>query len=197
MKNFIRIAALCFMVVPSVVNAQDYKKGSDAFISGDYAAAFSEFKPLAEQGNAFAQFGLGYMYDTGQGVPQDHTEAVKWFWKAADQNVVGAQVSLGFMYAHGRGIPQDYSEAVRWFTKAAEQGDVEAQFSLGVMYSNGEGVPQDYITAHMWYNLAAASGDERPVKNRDLVASNMTPADVSEAQRRARVCMSSGYTDCD
>ena len=52
--------------------------------------------------------------------------------------------------------------------------------------SQGEGVPQDYVQAHMWFNMAAANGHEDGRKNRDIVAKQMTPADISEAQRLAR-----------
>ena len=70
------------------------------------------------------------------------------------------------------------------------RADANAQFNLGVMYTNGEGVPQDNVEAHMWLNLAASrsSGEqrERAVTARDAVAEQMTPANLSEAQRRAR-----------
>ena len=69
MKNFIRIAALCLMFLPSVVYAQDLDKGHDAYISGDYATSFKEFKPLAERGNAKAQNMIGVIYQYGSGVP--------------------------------------------------------------------------------------------------------------------------------
>jgi uncharacterized protein len=75
---------------------------------------------------------------------------------------------------------------VKWFRKAADQGNALAQLSLGGMYANGRGVPQDYILAHMWYNLTAAQGDQDAIKNRDLIAGNMTPAQIAEAQRLAR-----------
>ena len=39
----------------------------------------------ADGGNPKAQFNLGVAYYTGQGVPQDYTEAVKWYRKAAEQ----------------------------------------------------------------------------------------------------------------
>ncbi len=75
--------------------------------------------------------------------------------------------------------------------KAAEQGHAEAQNNLGFRYANGEGVPQDYAQAHMWFNLAASrypTGEDRDqsVKNRDIVAERMTPAQISEAQKLAR-----------
>ncbi len=59
------------------------------------------------------------------------------------------------------------------------------------MYSMGRGVPQDYVQAHKWFNLAAATHTEkeardRAVKARDRVAARMTPAQIAEAQKRAR-----------
>ena len=80
---------------------------------------------------------------------------------------------------------------------AAEQGNALAQGELGVLYGKGQGVTQDYATAHMWLNIATANGADGAAENRDIVANLMAPADISEAQRRARVCMESGYSDCD
>ena len=85
---------------------------------------------------------------------------------------------------------QDDAEAVIWFRLAAAQGHATAQYNLGVMYGAGRGVPQDNVEAHMWLNLAAArlsgADRERTVATRDRIAERMTPADLSEAQRRAR-----------
>ena len=90
------------------------------------------------------------------------------------------------MYGNGDGVPRDYVEALRWYRLAAEQEDANAQTNLGEMYANGIGVPKDYIQAHMWLNLASAHEVELARENRDLVAEQMTPADISEAQRLAR-----------
>ena len=59
------------------------------------------------------------------------------------------------------------------------------------MYGKGLGVPQDYVQAHMWNNLAASRfspGERRDkaVKNRDIYAKKMTPAQITEAQKLAR-----------
>ena len=65
-----------------------------------------------------------------------------------------------------------------------------AQLMLGSLYYLGEGVPEDYVLAHMWFNLAASglSGEDRKTaaEGRAGVAKNMTPEDISEAQRLAR-----------
>ena len=122
---------------------------------------------------------------------------MRWYRLAAEQGDKNGQLNLGAMYYNGKGVPKDHVQAARWYRRAAKQGYVPAQFHLGEMYYNGEGVPQDYVTSHMWYNLGAATGVVRASKGRDLVAKSMTPADISEAQRRARVCFASSYRDCD
>ena len=68
----------------------------------------------------------------------------------------------------------------------AEQEYSSAQNNLGVMYEKGQGVRQDYVQAHMWFNLAATRGHKMALKNRDIIAKRMTPADISKAQRLAR-----------
>ena len=111
--------------------------------------------------------------------------------RSAEQGDASAQVSLGAMYADGRGVPQDGAAAVAWYCRAAEQGNASAQVSLGALYSDGgSGVPQNLVEGHTWLNLAASrlTGEQREdaVTARDRVAERMTPADLSEAQHRAR-----------
>ena len=101
------------------------------------------------------------------------------------------------MYTYGYGVPQDYAEALKLHRLAADQGNANAQNNLGVMYADGLGVPENYVTAHMWFNISIANGEFVAGKRRDELAAKMTPADISEAQRRARVCMASNYQDCD
>ncbi|MDA0221360.1 MAG: tetratricopeptide repeat protein, partial [Proteobacteria bacterium] len=78
---------LCAVLVMLVVWPAwaDYQDGVDAYNRGDYATALHEWRPLAEQGNAYAQSILGVMYYEGTGVPQDYAEAVRWYRLAADQ----------------------------------------------------------------------------------------------------------------
>lgn len=81
-------------------------KGIEAYEAGDYAAALQEFRPLAEAGNSTAQFNLGWMYESGEGAPQDYEEAAKWYRKAAEQGNASAQYRLGWMYYTGQGVPK-------------------------------------------------------------------------------------------
>jgi TPR repeat protein len=89
------------------------------------------------------------------------------------------------MYYNGQGVQQDFPEAAKWTRKAAEQGYAPAQADLGVLYWNGQGVPQNVVLAYMWLSLAAEQEPDA-VEERDLVASQMTPDEIAEAQRLAR-----------
>ncbi len=112
------VARLIGLATPSQA---DYQAGQAAYRLGDYATALQEFKPLAERGDARAQASLGFMYDRGQGVPQNHAEAAKWFRKAAEQGEAIAQLSLGGMYFSGQGVPRDYVQAHMWIDLAASR----------------------------------------------------------------------------
>ena len=52
--------------------------GFAAYEKGDYASALRLWRPLAEQGDAYAQYSLGLMYEKGQGVPEDFVQAHMW-----------------------------------------------------------------------------------------------------------------------
>ena len=93
-------AALCLAVAlliggPAISWGADFQKGLEAAKTGDYATALREWEPLAEQGDADAQYNLGIMYDEGQGVQQDYKVAVKWYRLAAEQGEANAQYNLG------------------------------------------------------------------------------------------------------
>ena len=148
--------------------------------------ALTVIRPLAEQGNAVAQYNLGVSCDQGWGVPQDAAEAVKWYRLAADQGYSLAQQNLGDIYSGGRGVPRDLAEALKWYGLAANQGNAFAQNSLGLMYEKGEGVPQDILRAHMWFNLSGAQIHEQGLKNRHGVGATMTKEQVRAAQKLAR-----------
>ena len=104
----------------------DFQKGKEAYQREDYATAQRELKPLSEQGHAGAQTRLGLRYTYGDGVAQNHKEAVKWFRLAAEQGFVYAQYQLGTMYYFGGGVPKDNLYAYMWFNLAAANGDEEA-----------------------------------------------------------------------
>ena len=64
----------------------------------DPEAAFKEWKPLAEQGEAEAQYLLGHLYNCGNGVLQNIEQAIYWWTKAAEQGLSKAQYDLKVMH---------------------------------------------------------------------------------------------------
>ena len=74
-----------------VSESSDFQKGMDAAKSVDFATALREWTPLAEKGNAFAQFWLGWWYNIGNGVPKDYKTAIKWYRLAAEQGHADAK----------------------------------------------------------------------------------------------------------
>jgi hypothetical protein len=118
----------------------------------------------ADQGDAKAEYTIGYMYRRGEGVPVNYAQALLWCKKAADQNEKEAQYVLGGMYYYGEGVPQDYAEAFRWYHKAADQDYAKAQYDLGYMYYYAKGVPRDYAEANRWFRKAAEQGDKKALR---------------------------------
>lgn len=177
------VVSIVCLVVPAWA---DFQAGMDANNRGDYATALREWRPLAEQGDALAQYNLGVLHRKGRGVPQDDVQARQWYEKAAAQGQAKAQFNLGTLYFNGEGVPKDYQQALRWFRLAADQGEAVAQTKIAIMYDDGQGVPHDMVQAYKWYSLAAMNGDKPAAELRDASAKQMTPAQIAEAQKLAR-----------
>ena len=156
-----RIIAIVLLLAVQSASAVDFWAGSAYYLRGDFTAALREWRPLAEEGDARAQYYLGIMHANGEGVPENDRQAAYWFQESARQGNSQSQYHLGIMYANGEGVPEDDPQAVYWFRKSANQGDARAQFNLGVMYEFGEGVPEADRQAVNWYRRAAEQGHVR------------------------------------
>ena len=107
-------AGMLFVIAGSFAEAASLRQGVSAFDRQDYVLASRVFIPLAEQGVPSAQAYLGFMFETGRGVPQNYTEAAMWYRRAAEQGDSLAQYSLGLLYDRGQGVPRDIVEANKW-----------------------------------------------------------------------------------
>jgi clan AA aspartic protease (TIGR02281 family) len=124
-----------------IVCAGTLEDGYAAYESGDYPAALQLFWKMAAQGNAEAEYNVGFLYESGRGPAQNYREAIDWHRLAAAQGHAAAQTHLGLMYANGRGVLKDDKEAVRWLQLAAAQGYTEAKQAL-TQLQQGHGIPQ-------------------------------------------------------
>ncbi len=114
--------AACFVVALALAApapAASFGAGAAAFSRQNFNAAAVIFGPLAEAGNPRAQFYLGFMYETGRGVPQDYLTAAYWYRRAANQGESTSQYRLGLLFDKGQGVVQDYIEAHKWLNIAA------------------------------------------------------------------------------
>jgi len=167
------------------------EEGIDAYRAKDYARAAEMWRPLADKGDAVAQFRLGTLYAEGNGVERNDATAFAWFQRAADQGYADAQYDVGASYFAGLGVRKDDAQAVRWFQRAANQGMVYAQLNLGLLYASGNGVARDNVEALKWLELALfalPAGGTRTDASRAIVdvAGKMTRDEIDEAKRRER-----------
>jgi TPR repeat protein len=145
---------LLTLLVGTPASSADFQTGLTAYESGNFATALREWTPLAEQGNARAQYNLGLMYENGYGVPKNYKTAMKWYRLAVDQ---GNTPVLRLAGVHLNQLLLKVLVLRKW-TPLAEQGDADAQYNLGMSYRDGQGVLQDYKAAVRWFRLAAEQG---------------------------------------
>ena len=124
------------------------------------AQDLEQLRKAAEQGDAETQYNLGYMYDKGEGVPENDREAVKWFRKAAEQGYALAQYGLALMYANDDGVGKDYVKAYAWANLAAVQGE------------------NRFIMVKEWLEK-----EEKSVEFKDWLKKKMTTKQVAKAQK--------------
>lgn len=124
MYRMMRIAVCAATLVLAATasgHANPYTRGNAAFLRGDYNTAARELVPLADRGNPRAQAMLGFMYATGQGMPQNYDAASYWYRLSAEQGDTTAQYLLGLAYDKGQGVPLNEVAAYKWLNLAASR----------------------------------------------------------------------------
>ncbi len=145
------------MIAMPSAGAGSWDEGMKAFARKEYAAAAKLFRPLAEKGNAVAQYRIAMMHKMGLGVSKDRKQAEKWSRLAAKQGNADAQVLLGSLYYKGDGKePDDIAKAYMWYDIAAAQGNDEAKKEL-VTVSSGL-TPQQVAAAQAKAQACKSSG---------------------------------------
>jgi len=147
-------ASLWVAALVAPVSAQSVKAGIDAWQKADYSAAVSIWRPLAEQGDADAQFNLGQAYRLGRGVPVNLAAAQIWFERAAGKGHVDAQTTLGLLLCQNG----NHTGGLRWLKAAADKGEPRAMLVYGTALYNGDGVPQDPTLGYAYVARSAGQG---------------------------------------
>lgn len=171
-RKFIFCAA-ALIGLTGVSAAQDVQSGIAAWQAGDYAKAVAEWRPLADAGNADAQFNVAQAYRLGRGVPQNLNLAEQWFERAARQRHEQAGASLGLLlFQNGRA-----REAMPWIQAAAMRGDPRAQYVFGTALFNGDVLRQDLPRAYAMVGAAAAQGFPQAQAQLTEMERQLSPAD--------------------
>ncbi len=133
-----------------------FDEGEQALKRRDYRTAMSELAPVADAGDARAQYQVGLMLLNGLGATRDEVKAADYLGRAAGQNYAQAQTLLGALYLQGRGVPRDEAKGTDLIRRAAEAGVAAAQYAMGVLLVEGRGgLPKDPATAAQWFKAAA------------------------------------------
>lgn len=160
MKHFWLPALFCALFAVSAPSRADFAAGLKAYEAGDFTTAMRAWLPLAEAGDAEAQFRVGRMFDVGEGMAVNAKKAVFWYGKAATAGHAKAAYNLGIRYHDGDGVEKSEETAAKLFAIGANGNIPKAQLNLGLLYVGGKGVPRDYVQAYKWFFIAAASGLE-------------------------------------
>ncbi|SVB45352.1 uncharacterized protein METZ01_LOCUS198206, partial [marine metagenome] len=92
----------------------------DGFVTRDAQESFTWYLKAAELGYPSALYKVGFMYQQGEGVIEDHNQALNWFKKAAESGDSRAINQLAVMYEFGSGVAKNYKEAIFWTKLAIE-----------------------------------------------------------------------------
>lgn len=163
MKKILTILAIICFSTPAICG---FVEGEEAFNQQHYSQAFSEFLPLANQGDFRSQYYIGYLYLNGYGVTQDSKESIRYLQKAVDQNYDMAQSLMAFLYNEGQVLPKDKKKALTLYQKASDQNNISANLNLGVMYYTGDGVDTNYEKALEYFKKVPV--ESKPIVSRYL-----------------------------
>lgn len=167
MKRVIALVAFLGLVQYASAAQADYYDGLKAYKAKDYQTAYDIWLPLAEAGNAGAQYGVGEIFmESALRAPlverliirshkglskQDLNRAAEtWLKRSAEQAYVGAQFALARMYQYGSLGYSEYRKAVLWYRRAANQGLTGAMTYLAGMIGDRRYVDYDIMEAAKW-----------------------------------------------
>lgn len=140
-------------------NDPSVKEGFAAYQAGDFKEAYDIWLPLAEAGNAEAQFRVGRLHSRGEGTAKSGKIAIFWYELAIQMNHSSAAFNLGVIYRRGKLVSQNIKLAEKYYLISSMLGDVDAQFNLGILYAISDPPHQDFVEAYKWFYISIRNGD--------------------------------------
>lgn len=146
---------LCAAFSMQALAADPFADAQTAREYKDYGHVLALLQPLAEKGDARAQYAVGFLYESGLGVAQDAAAALKWYLKAAEQGLPEAENAAGYFYGAGLGCAEDAAVSEAWLAKSTAAGQKENPLRMHV---SGVNVRIIYPDDLAWFSLAAKQG---------------------------------------
>ncbi|MBL8267723.1 caspase family protein [Steroidobacter sp.] len=160
------------------ISAVDCRARGGEYTIGDLSSgtlSIQRWLPLAESGEAEAQYYVARIYANGMGgVASDPSVAAKWYKRAADQNYSAAVQELGYLYEQGLGVQKDPVLALNLQRKAAGLGE-ELDYAWKITAAEAEGERQ-----------VAALSEQLDASNSELQAQRAQLSDTTNAMFKAR-----------
>jgi len=180
-RHLVAVAAVLVFIIalalpsPTLAGMTEAKA---AFNARDYKTAFREYLPLAEAGNAEAQFWIGDMYRFGLGRPQDYNTAIQWFKRSANNGYVRVMISLGYMAGKGQGMKSSKESENGCNTIAAKYGISSGQWNLYISLRKNHST---ISKAREWLKRAVKQGHTAAMARHGYVlVSNFFRSDKTE-----------------
>lgn len=140
---------------------------------------FEELEQKAYQGDASAQYHLGYAYLKGTDrIVQNYSEALYWLEKVIKQEDAyseDAYFDIGQCYEYGQGVDIDYHRAIECYKKG------KCYRSVGRFYENGLGVKKDILEALKWYEKDVPS--EATLRFHDVLSQEFLAKKLTEYKK--------------
>lgn len=126
-KYLIALSLLVSTAISDNVAAAGLDDAVEAMRAGDFAEAYCIIRPLAESGDADAQYNIGWMYLNGYGLRINDTLALDWWQRASKQGHIDASFSIGMLYSLGEGrVAKDLDLAIDYYLLAARNEQEDA-----------------------------------------------------------------------
>lgn len=114
----------------------------------------------------------------------ERNRAVAVLWDRSDGNDPRADLELSKDYLEGIGVPQDEELGLQFLKMAADWNVPQAQFLMGEHFYKNSSGPPDYVNAYLWYALSKRSGGTQGEEMLHVLAAQMTPEQLGEAETR-------------
>jgi len=163
------------------------REGNSAAAEGDFKKAYDIWLPLANAGNADAQFRIGTLFDLDGFDGGNVDAAIRWYRAASEQNHLSAIYNLGLLFDYDKRVPRDIEQARFYYSKGANLCDSNSQYRLGALILRMPKSERDNVEGHKWLEIAAAFGQQRAAEaSKKLVGLITVPTEYETAKKKAQ-----------